>query len=145
MKTKTFFIAMFIFGFFLLVIYLGAFLKACSREDEIYVYSGDAGYTQYTNTSNGTSVLLNISSKPYYVATITNVTNYSFFEYSFLLKHDSFVSKEIQVNPGDTLILKKDEEITHRWKGIDECGHEIPFNNIEYVGYWKDGEFNRKE
>jgi len=141
MKTKKFFTAMFLSALFLLIMCLGA----CSDGNEIYVYSGDAGYTQYINTSNGTCILLNISSKPYYLVTITNVTNYSFFEYTFLLKHDSFVSKEIQVNPGDTIILKRDEEIIHRWKCVDECGHQIPFNYIEYVGYWEDGEFHRKE
>jgi hypothetical protein len=145
MKTKTFFTAMFVFGLFLFVIYLGAFLRSCSRGDEIYVYFGDAGYTQYTNTSNGDCMLLNTSNKSYYISAWTLYCTHHWLDELFCLGIDSTISNEVQVNPGDTVFIKRPTEITCRWKYIDECGHKIPFNFIEYVGYWEDGEFHRKE
>lgn len=133
--------------FLLFIVFLAFFfVKTCTHGERKYVFFGEDGYTEYKVIGNDNirSILYNNGSKPYYIATITNVTDYSFFEDVFLLKHDSFVfNEEIQVNPGDTVILKKHEQIAARWKSLDECGHAIPFCDIRYVGYWEDGEFNK--
>lgn len=121
------------------------FVKTCTHGERKYVFFGEDGYTEYKVVGNDSirSILYNNGSKSYCIATIINVTDYSFFENVFLLKRDSFVFNEIQVNPGDTIILKKHEQIAGRWKSVDECGHAIPFGYIRCVGYWENGEFNK--
>lgn len=129
-----------------LFILIVSFLLVSCQEKREYLYFGEDGYTQYHVIGDDSVryILYNNGFNPYYIGTITKFTDYSFFEYTFLLKHDSFAYKEMRVNPGDTLILKKDEEITHRWKYVDECGHPIPFYDIHYVGYWEDGKFHKE-
>lgn len=135
-------------SFLLFIICLAFFfVKVCTRSERKYVYFGEDGYTQYTVVGNDSInfILYNNGCNPYYIATITFVraSNRSFFEEVFpFLQHDSCVFNEIQVNPGDTVILKKHERIAERWKYVDECGHLIPFGDIRHVGYWEDGEFN---
>jgi hypothetical protein len=134
-----------IVGLVFIIFLISVMVKYCSPGERKYVFFGEDGYTQYNVIGNDSirSILYNNGCKPYYIATIINVSNYSFFEEVFLLKHDSFVFNEIQVNPGDTVILKKHEEITDRWKYVDECGHQIPFNNIHCVGYFEKSEFHK--
>lgn len=126
--------------FLLFVVFLVFFFVGTHGERK-YVYYGEDGYTQYNVIGNDSIwyILYNNGNKPYYIATMTNVTNYSFFK----MELDSFVLHEIQVNPGDTVILKKHEEIVDRWKYVDECGHPIPVGDIRCVGCWKNGKFNK--
>lgn len=137
------FIPMIIVFLFLSAMCLGS----CSHGDKVYVYFGDDGYVQYNNVRTGDIMLLNDSDRPYYVSTFVSYCTHRTWVGQFFCAggSDSIVSKEIRIVPGDTVFIHSPTRITDRWKGIDGCGHPIPFHYVEYVGYWEDGVFHRKE